>query len=142
MTKSRNSSGSPTRHGLTIPWKRLRLLQSDSERGENHRISGLEAFYHESLYMGGYLVVIWRNSNPPSHSIIVIEREGGLYWLGAYPNNSFTLAEMARPSAKPASFLVAVPITLPMSLGPVAPTSAMISFRAASSSSALICLGK
>ena len=31
-------------------------------------------------------------------------------------SSSFTLAEMARPSATPASCLVAVPITLPMSL--------------------------
>ena len=38
---------------------------------------------------------------------------------GSYPNNSFTLAEMARPSARPANFLVAVPITLPISFGPV-----------------------
>ena len=59
-----------------------------------------------------------------------------------YPNNSFTLAEMARPSANPANFLVAVPITLPMSFGPVAPTSAMMAFKATSSSSALICLGR
>lgn len=32
-----------------------------------------------------------------------------------YPSNSFTLAEMARPSALPASFLVATPMTLPIS---------------------------
>lgn len=60
----------------------------------------------------------------------------------SYPSNSFTLADMARPSAWPASFLVATPITLPMSLGPLAPVSAMMAFRAASSSSALICLGR
>lgn len=61
---------------------------------------------------------------------------------GDYPKSSLTLAEMARPSASPASFLVAVPITLPMSLGPSAPTSAMMAFSAASSSSALICFGR
>ena len=45
-----------------------------------------------------------------------------------YPNNSFTLAEIARPSANPASFLEATPITFPMSLPLVAPTSAIISY--------------
>lgn len=35
--------------------------------------------------------------------------------IKVYPNISFTLAEMARPSAFPANFLVATPITLPMS---------------------------
>ena len=35
---------------------------------------------------------------------------------------SFTLSEMARPSALPASCLLATPITLPMSFGDVAPT--------------------
>ena len=61
---------------------------------------------------------------------------------GAYPSNSLTLAEMARPSACPARRLVAVPITLPMSLALVAPTSAMMAFRAASSSASLICFGR
>ena len=35
---------------------------------------------------------------------------------------SFTLSEMARPSALPASCLLATPITLPISFGDVAPT--------------------
>ena len=61
---------------------------------------------------------------------------------GDYPKSSFTFAEIARPSASPANFLEATPITLPISLPLVAPTSAMISFNAASSSSADICFGK
>lgn len=62
--------------------------------------------------------------------------------LPAYCNNSFTFAEMARPSARPASSLLATPITLPMSFPLVAPTRAMISFSFASSSSAESCLGR
>ena len=62
--------------------------------------------------------------------------------LPAYCNNSFTFAEIARPSASPANFLEATPITLPISFPLVAPVSAMISFNATSSSSAVICLGK
>ena len=48
-----------------------------------------------------------------------------------YPKSSFTLAEMARPSASPANFLEATPITLPISLPLVAPVSVIISFNAA-----------
>ena len=61
---------------------------------------------------------------------------------GSYPKSSFTLAEIARPSASPANFLEATPITLPMSFPLVAPVSAIISFSAASSSSAVICFGR
>ncbi len=62
--------------------------------------------------------------------------------LPAYCNNSFTFAEIARPSARPASSLLATPITLPMSFPLVAPTRAMISFSLASSSSAESCFGR
>ena len=41
-------------------------------------------------------------------------------------NNSFTAEEMVFPSALPASFFVAIPITFPMSAGVTAPTSAII----------------
>ena len=50
--------------------------------------------------------------------------------MGIYPKSSFTLAEIARPSASPANFLEATPITLPMSFPLVAPVSAIISFSA------------
>ena len=59
-----------------------------------------------------------------------------------YARSFFTAAEMARPSARPASFLVAMPITLPMSCGLVAPTSAMIFVSSASSSASVSCLGR
>ena len=36
-----------------------------------------------------------------------------VYKRQGYPKSSFTFAEMARPSARPASFLEATPITLP-----------------------------
>ena len=96
---------------------------------------------------------VWNLVNPCEglkfHSEKLIFRElsvcetcEGCFLSFFYPKSSFTLAEMARPSASPASFLVAVPITLPISFGPSAPTSAMIAFKAASSSSALICFGK
>ena len=39
-----------------------------------------------------------------------------------YASNAFTFWEINFPSALPASCLVATPITLPMSLGPSAPT--------------------
>ena len=53
---------------------------------------------------------------------------------------SFTLSEMARPSALPASCLLATPITLPISLGDVAPTCSMIALTATvSSASDIIC---
>lgn len=59
-----------------------------------------------------------------------------------YANNSFTLAEMALPSARPASFLEARPITLPISLALVAPTSAMMARSSASNSSGVRALGR
>ena len=52
------------------------------------------------------------------------------------------MVEMVRPSERPARALLAVPITLPISLMEVAPTSAMISFILASTSASESCLGK
>ena len=54
--------------------------------------------------------------------------------LDYLPNNSFTFSEIALPSALPANWRVATPITLPMSCGPAAPTSAMIAAMIVSSS--------
>ena len=45
------------------------------------------------------------------------------------------MAEIARPSARPARALVATPITLPISAADEAPTCAMMAFSSASSSS-------
>ena len=59
-----------------------------------------------------------------------------------YDKSFFTIAEIAFPSALPASCLVATPITLPISWGVVAPTSAIMPFTASVSSSSLICLGR
>ncbi len=57
-------------------------------------------------------------------------------------NSFFTQSEMALPSARPASSLLAVPMTLPMSFMLVAPTFSMTAATAASSSSALISAGR
>src|SRR5690606_6203218 len=59
-----------------------------------------------------------------------------------YPNRALTLWEISLPSAFPANFLVATPITFPISLVPLAPTSFIICFRADSSSPSLSCLGR
>ena len=49
---------------------------------------------------------------------------------------------MVRPSALPASFLEATPITRPISFAEVAPTSAMMAVSSALSSYAVSCLGR
>ena len=59
-----------------------------------------------------------------------------------YANNSLTLAEISLPSARPASFFEATPITLPISFIDVAPTSAITALTSAASSSAVSCLGR
>lgn len=60
--------------------------------------------------------------------------------IGYLPaSKSFTLAEIAFPSARPASFLVATPITFPMSAGLEAPVSEIICRNSFSSSSSLNC---
>ena len=61
---------------------------------------------------------------------------------GGYDSNSLTLAEISLPSARPASRFDATPITLPISFIDVAPTSAMMAFTSAVSSSAVSCLGR
>lgn len=54
-----------------------------------------------------------------------------------YCNSFLTVSEIVRPSACPASCLVATPITLPISEGALAPTCSIMAFSAVSSSSAL-----
>ena len=61
---------------------------------------------------------------------------------GGHDSNSLTLAEISLPSARPASRFDATPITLPISFIDVAPTSAMMAFTSAVSSSAVSCLGR
>ena len=48
------------------------------------------------------------------HSFVFVDD----IWSHQLLSSSLTLAEMIFPSAKPASALVAVPMTLPISLGP------------------------
>ena len=68
-------------------------------------------------------------------------RSIGLLRCERYCNNFLTASEIARPSACPASCLVATPITFPISAGEAAPTCAIIAFRTVSSSSPLNCFG-
>lgn len=53
-------------------------------------------------------------------------------------SSSFTAAEIVLPSAWPASCLVAIPITLPMSAGEEVPTCSIIFFKASFNSVSLI----
>ena len=57
-------------------------------------------------------------------------------------SSALTFSLMVRPSARPARRLEATPMTLPISLGEVAPTSAMISRSAVVSSSSVRALGR
>lgn len=52
-----------------------------------------------------------------------------------YESSSLTLAEISLPSARPASFFEAAPITLPISFIDVAPTSAITALTSAVNSS-------
>src|SRR4051812_22414349 len=61
------------------------------------------------------------------------------YW---FDNNSFTIVLMVLPSARPASCLLAIPITLPISAGDVAPVSAIIFFTIVFSSVSSSCFGR
>jgi hypothetical protein len=70
---------------------------------------------------------------------IISKNIGAPYY---FASNSFTAAEIALPSARPASFLVAAPITLPISAGEEAPVSAIICCSSAFSSSPLNWAGK
>ena len=57
-------------------------------------------------------------------------------------NNSFTTSLIIFPSALPFNCGMSLPMTLPVSGGPFAPTSAMTACAAAVTSSRLICLGR
>ena len=59
-----------------------------------------------------------------------------------YESSSLTLAEISLPSARPASFFEATPITLPISFIDVAPTSAITAFTSAVSSSGVRLFGQ
>src|SRR5436853_6361382 len=54
----------------------------------------------------------------------------------------FTISEIALPSALPASCFVAVPITLPMSCGPFAPTASITFLISVCRSASLSCCGR
>lgn len=59
-----------------------------------------------------------------------------------YESSSLTLAEISLPSARPASFFVTTPITLPICVTDVAPTWAITALTSASSSSGVSCRGR
>ena len=67
---------------------------------------------------------------------------GALPSAPPYPKSCFTFAEIAAPSAFPASCFEATPITFPISFMPVAPTYSMMAFTAAVSSSSESCFGR
>lgn len=60
----------------------------------------------------------------PTNVWNLIQNESGIFhefFMNFQPNNSFTLFEIARPSAFPASCFVATAITLPISCAEEAP---------------------
>ncbi len=63
-------------------------------------------------------------------------------WPMDYARSFFTRVEITRPSARPARRFVATPMTLPMSDGLLAPTSAMMALSCSSISASESCFGR